>query len=307
MQTIQEFREVLLLNLRNKFNDMEFSTVDVVKTNDTVLYAITYFITPCCQASLYVNNYFERYIAGVEDIPAIVETISNGILKELDTRMSKVVGLNFSDPNFSKECVCFRLINFEWNKAYLEDKPYTKFCDFAVIFYLMLEDVSDITDWWPTITVTKSLMELWGFTTQELFQLALENTPRLLPAVMKPMEDVMQNVLNKLQVDMSLDEFNTGMHIASNRLIHDGAAVMLYKGFLADCARQLDDEDLVIIPSSVHEVLLMPYRKSAQRLSGLSSIICSVNRDEVLSHDRLSDKPYIYNALTDKITPYIEY
>ncbi len=54
------------------------------------------------------------------------------------------------------------------------------------------------------------------------------------------------------------------------------------------------DDDLVILPSSIHEVLLAPYKK-ALSLDELNEMIFCINRSEVPVEDRLSDHIYFYS------------
>ena len=67
---------------------------------------------------------------------------------------------------------------------------------------------------------------------------------------------------------------------------------MLYPDVLKKLADAVDD-DLVIIPSSIHEVLLLPERLAGTSRS-LNEMVQEVNRQGVEPIDRLSDHVYYF-------------
>ena len=73
-----------------------------------------------------------------------------------------------------------------------------------------------------------------------------------------------------------------------------------YSGLLSDIAAQLDS-DFYIIPSSVHEVLLIPSEHIFSKKE-LSTMIQEVNDTQLLPEEILSDHAYYYSRSTDTIT-----
>ena len=74
---------------------------------------------------------------------------------------------------------------------------------------------------------------------------------------------------------------------------------MLYPNILKNFAEQLD-RDLVILPSSIHEVLLLPYDESIL-FRELSDMVSNINQNEVAVEDRLSNHVYFYSRTADEI------
>ena len=58
--------------------------------------------------------------------------------------------------------------------------------------------------------------------------------------------------------------------------------------------------NLYIIPSSIHEVLLVPY-DSTVSLDDLSNMVNQVNHAEVPMEERLSNHVYFYSRQTDQV------
>lgn len=90
------------------------------------------------------------------------------------------------------------------------------------------------------------------------------------------------------------------MQIASNCNRGYGANVILYPGFLKQQAEKLGG-DLVVIPSSVHEMLLIPEGQGEMDASELNRMVQFVNATEVPEEDVLGTQAYIYRADTDKL------
>lgn len=78
-----------------------------------------------------------------------------------------------------------------------------------------------------------------------------------------------------------------------------GATTMIYPGVLKEISKKFDD-DLFILPSSIHEVLLI---RADNHLSAeeLSDIVIDINEKYVQSQDVLSDHIYYYDRIRDNI------
>ena len=70
---------------------------------------------------------------------------------------------------------------------------------------------------------------------------------------------------------------------------------MLYEGVLEQVADVIDDTKLLIIPSSIHETLIMPYRMFE---SELADFVKNVNATVVLPEEVLSNNIYVYDTET---------
>ena len=83
------------------------------------------------------------------------------------------------------------------------------------------------------------------------------------------------------------------MLILTNQYKIYGATTMLYPGILKKISDKLDS-DLVLIPSSIHEFLVLP-RTIHDDIPTLNSFINEVNSTEVTDEEILSDHVYIYS------------
>ena len=84
------------------------------------------------------------------------------------------------------------------------------------------------------------------------------------------------------------------MHIMTNKYQINGASVLLYHGLLDGLAEKLGT-DLYVIPSSIHELIIMPAEDGSLSLSKLSDMVKEINENHVKEEEILSDCAYYYD------------
>ena len=177
--------------------------------------------------------------------------------------------------------------------------------DLAVLFYILVSNDGEGT---ATITVRNNMFELWGVSEDDLFKIALINTQRLFRGSVMSMASVMMELLSD-----RLDEENTKefydmvvsdkdmvpMYVCTNTQKINGAGVLLYKDLLKEFAERTGS-DFYILPSSVHETLLVPVSKDMD-VEYLRNMVREVNATQVAPEEVLSDNVYVYHRADDRI------
>ena len=132
-------------------------------------------------------------------------------------------------------------------------------------------------------------------------KLAVENTKRLFPPVVKTMSDVMRELFPPEDSAFILNEIldEELMWIISNDRRINGAISMLYEDKLHKLALEVDD-DLYIFPSSTHEVIAI--RASMGDPYGYADMVAQINMTEVVLEERLSNQVYRYDKDLRKLT-----
>lgn len=197
--------------------------------------------------------------------------------------------------------ICYRLVNRAWNRDMLKEMPFTAFHDLAVVFYVLVDnDESGAL----LVHINHTQQKQWGVTEEELFQLAKRNTRQLFPASLNTMVEILARDLAEQFGDEAAREFIQEILpseteqfwvLSSGRHLY-GASVLLYDGVLQRVAEQLGG-DIYVIPSSLHEVLVLPY-DGGESLDLLRESVYSINREVVAKENRLSDNVYLYRKLT---------
>ena len=248
-------------------------------------------------AHLCLDAYYEQYLAGMtveeaaRDIWDIFNSfeqsgVSEGLLNDFEKVKNKVV---------------FSLVNYGMNKERLESMPYVPYLDLAILFYVLLDRTENGE---RTAVITNKELAAWGTTKEELLRLARQNTPRLYMAEVNSLNDVMKSFVKDKKSKDFFDEFigeeESSLYVLSNRHNVKGAAVILYDGLLKEMSKVLG-HDLLILPSSVHEVLVMAYDKTMDFLS-IRDMVEHINEVEVPVCDVLSNQIYRYNREKDQVS-----
>ena len=219
------------------------------------------------------------------------------ILKELGNQFEGIIGQmpdieNFMNKEFVKQNVVFQLINTEQNKEKLGEVVHREFMDLSIIYRVIVKSNDEGVSGGM---IHKDLAKALGFSEQELFECAKENTQRIFPLVTKDMGEM----LGELEGGVDLQPI--GMYVITNTSGINGAVGMLYNDKLSEVAEKLNS-DLYIIPSSIHEVLVIKAEEGM--INEVSKMISEVNNnnDVVPKEDVLSNQPYFYNKMFHSIS-----
>ena len=209
---------------------------------------------------------------------------------------------------YVKDNILFKLINTEDNKELLMQVPHIPYLDLSIVFYV---SISETEQGIMTALVRNQHMEVWNVTAYDLYEVARKNTPERMPARFCSMEEMIfgleedlgKNPTDEWEMDMLQIEREDSfpyLYILSNTLGINGAAAILYPETLKKCSEALK-KDLFILPSSTHEVLLLPYEEKIEA-EELACMIRNINREDVPREDWLSDHAYFYRREDDKVT-----
>jgi hypothetical protein len=240
--------------------------------------------------TIYLNNFYEQYEAGrnLEEIIAEIEQIYTEHKDSIHVNPD-----DFSDFNTVKKTIVYKVINYEKNIKLLEKVPYKRILDLAVVFYCLLEQRSEGN---ATALIYNSHVESWNVTEDDIYQAALNNTPQLLESIIKPMSTIIQEIMNEEEFIADSEEpgeTSKEMFILTNRSKINGAACILYEDVLFDFAEKIR-HDLYILPSSIHEVILLPKLEAFNKCE-LQKMVREVNSEGVSLDEILSDNVYEYN------------
>ena len=261
----------------------EVRIVNPLKSNGVRLYGLS-IVEPNSNTSpvIYLETFFERFLdtdnwAGtVKDILEFYH--NNKVEDSFDIKW-------FHDFSQVRENLFYRLINYEKNQELLSMVPHTRFLDLAKIYYADCQIGATA----GSILIYHRHVKEWDITEDELITAAEENTPRLYPANLHPISDT-----SEPGDDISLiPEMPVPMFVLSNIGNHNGAAAVCYKDILERFSQKVED-DLVILPSSVHETILLPLQEKSN-LDSLKEMVYDINRTILNPSEFLSDNVYIYS------------
>lgn len=298
-----EYRE-FLENVRKEVESRYDSNVSitlnhVMKNNGTELDGITIMekdknIAP----TIYINSFYDRYREGVS-LKAVVSEIIR-----IYNQNKNSININadyFENYENVRKTIVYKLVNYQKNKKLLEDVPYKRVLDLAVVFYCLIEQRKGVS---ATALIHNEHLRIWNVTEDEIYNDALKNTPVLLAGSIVPMSKILSEIAGTAQADNDekVCEY-TGediLYVLTNSSRVNGAACILYDNLLKKFANDVHS-DLYILPSSVHEVIIVP-KKNAFDKSELADMVREVNEQGVSQDEILSDNVYEYNRKNGLIT-----
>lgn len=246
--------------------------------------------------TIYLDSFYELYTNGenikniIRQIEVIYEQNKNNvtfdvnILKHFDTIKDKIV---------------YKVVNYRSNEKLLEQVPHKRILDLAVVFYCLLDNEYGRS---ATALIYNNNLKNWNVTIDDVYKAALKNTPDLLHSKISSMAALFEKCgvnVDGEEVDLK-DYVPSDMYVLTNESKLNGAACILYENVLYDFAQKLG-ADLYILPSSVHEVILLPKLLMFEK-DELVNMVKEVNTEGVAADEVLSDHVYEYNRTERLIT-----
>jgi hypothetical protein len=241
--------------------------------------------------TIYMEDYYRLYQEGtvMEDICRIICDVYREVQLNhtIDPRF-------FTDYNQVREHLVYQLVNRRKNENRLPELPHIPYLDLAITFCCLIQMNSGET---AGITIKNEHLKLWDIDLDTLKEQAFFNTPRLLPAYIQPISTAIRDLMEKNpQLDRLLPLAPDDMpplYVMTNENQCGGAASILYPDLLSEFAEDLE-QDLYVLPSSIHEVLLLP-TDSRCADEELTRLVQSVNSEQLPLSQQLSDHVYYYS------------
>jgi hypothetical protein len=293
------FEEWLTIKLKERYPGATVSLFDVEKVNGIKHRAILIQkeeerIVP----TIYIDDYRMRYEM-THDIDAICDEIveRNEANQVNDFDVDTLVNFERVKPR-----VCAKLVNKEKSEGMLENVPHRDFLDLAIVYFVYLDGYEGLV----SAMIQNQMLSMWRTTEEELYTLAMQNIQTLLPATITPMLDILKELMGETEdgEDLFSEEEEPKMYVATNCLKTFGAAVLLYSHFLEEVADKLQG-DFIVLPSSCHEVLIIPAKDGNFDKDAYLEMVTQVNSSEIKEEEFLANNVYFYETENGTLTAFI--
>ena len=297
MISYENFKEVFVEEVKKELADAgidaNVSVHTVNKLNESYE-AMT--VTPEGESigvNIPIDKFYNAYDEGMsveEAVDKAVELINRGIEEKPDIDLDTL-----TDYSVMKEKLAMEVVSAETNKEMLETIPHKMMEDMAVVYRFVLNSDEDGRS---SILVTNKMIENFGITAEELHADAMENAPQLKPVEIKGMSEVLAELMGVEQAEMMgmgpVAPEDEQMYVATVPDKVHGAGVLAYENFM-DMAAERAGGDFYILPSSLHEVLIVPDNGNV-KLEDLENMVKEVNATQVAPQDKLTDSVYHYDS-----------
>lgn len=255
--------------------------------------------------NLYLNSYFEEYQMGKTILDIMQEIIFR--YKELYRQDAFEVG-DITDFSTIRDDIVVRLVHYDKNAEQLQNCPYIPYLDLAITFrYMVSRDACGLA----SSLISNTEFSRWNISVEELYEIALENTMQAFPYKINSLTEVMLELIkqspeHKVSEQMVEEiealagtEESMRVYVLTNDVGINGATCILYHEVLREFALR-QASDFYILPSSVHEVLLV-IKDEKTDPAVLTEMVREANYSAVGLIDLLSDNIYSYEQETDRV------
>ena len=165
------------------------------------------------------------------------------------------------------------LIKTEGNEKFLEDRPHVEFLDLSKCFDLVIDEARGMT-----APIKNDMMDRWGVTAEDL-----EKAEQMPEVTFQSMAEI-----------LGIPEMeNMPLYVLTNGRKFKGASLITRENILKDVSERVGG-DFVLLPSSIHEVIIVPVDQSTGKMDEFTEMVKFVNNNEVDPTERLSDHAYLY-------------
>ena len=281
----QKFTKYLVCKVQNFLGPDYETNLQTVTKNNGVKYTgiMAHLSDSDISPTLYVDDLYKEELTEAEIeymAMKLANNIKNAHLPE---------NLNVEDfKNFSKvkDNLLFKIVNAEANKELLPDIPHRRFHNLAIVYFCQFVEMDGGGK--GTVLIRNSHLKIWGISEEELHDIAFLNTPCLEPFEICPMRELINETCGENIVD-----FDSPMFVISNKDKLFGSSVILYPE-VPEKIYEIIGKDYYIIPSSVHELIVMPSDEYIDS-KVLLMLVTEVNRAEVPKEAVLADSVYFYD------------
>lgn len=254
-----------------KNNDVELTGIIVMAKSDNI------------SPTIYLEGLYEEYREGtaMETLVDKIVSIYEDQIRDINLDMEF-----FRDFEKVRDRIFYKLINFDKNRRLLEDVPYFRWHDLAIVFYYAMEE--ELVGK-ASITIHCQHMKMWGQSADSLYRTAKQNMQDGMPELLISMPELLAQMTG---VPMQRED-EIPMYVLTNQDKLYGAAALLYSEKMNKLAERMGC-DLLILPSSIHEVLLIP-DDHQKGYDFYIKMVDEVNRTQVEPEEVLSYKLYRYS------------
>ena len=285
----EDYRDAEVNILENRKLNTNYTGLTVTREGDTLAPTIN------------LNNLFDSYSKHPEhSITAVMQEVASVIQHTPETfDIGRIM-----DYDRVKKNLFMRLSAAEKNNDLLEHAPHIRKEDLAITFHIMLDQSDKGT---ATTMINDNMMEAYGIDLDQLYQDALLNSPVICPAQIENMGEALSRmmiedmksagappeVIQEMEKDLKESNKDNPMTIITNDRLVDGASAIFYPGVM-DLVGERMKGDYFILPSSVHETLVVP-DDGRVSLQELTDMVKEVNMTQVNPEDQLTDQVYHYD------------
>lgn len=208
-------------------------------------------------------------------------------------------GIDLTNYDSLKEHLAIKLVNTQANRKMLQEMPHENIEDLSAICYV--DFPVDSGEGKATLEVRNQHLSIWNIDAKKIFQQARSNTQPVNTPILQSMDEMMLSIFNEEGHATNLLDENVDFGLRSHDMLYaltnaekQYGASMITQPEVLNKLEQLFPEGFYVLPSSVHEVLIVPDNGEMEPKM-LGEMVREVNKNEVERQEVLSDRVYSYD------------
>ena len=202
-----------------------------------------------------------------------------------------------------KDKLFIRVSSAEANKEVLEIVPHQLKEDLAITYHVA---VGKNQDGLSSMLITNEMMKEYGVTQEQIHEDAMKSSPRVMVPEVSSIGVLIDEIYQKNILMLTPDEREMLLEtlqessemptffVVTNTERIDGAGVIFYPEFM-DNMGELLGNDFFILPSSIHEMLILPDDGQVDA-EMLRDMVKEVNATQVAPAERLTNDVYHFDT-----------
>ena len=293
MLSYDEFKMELLKRVREKAgSDVTVEIVPIQKNNRAEKDAIAFSDKENnLQPLIYLDSIYSQYRAGAELSVCVGFTV-----EVYRSAMEIDIDIAYKEWKDVREKIEMVVINKAWNADAMSGIPHMDFLDLALYCRVIIDKNDNGV---ASTIVQNHMLKEWGINEEELWEAAFSNLETE-EFDIKNVKEVLRSIFPEKGLTglTAQNKFEPSLYVLTNKYRSRGAIGMLRTDLLEKFA-DWSGCDLYILPSSIHEVLLL--KDDEIPVDELRRMVRTVNRGMVDEMDRLSDEVYRYRKGSGKL------
>lgn len=243
----------------------------------------------------YLGDLYKAYQRGNSP-----ENIAKGMIQNMPAEVTKISEMANLDKDTIKQKLFPCVVNREMNCKLLDDVPHKDIegTDLTLIARCQMGEFGDQI---ATCMITNGNASALGMEPEEVLKQAIANGAQdkyVCKGISESIADEMRkNGMPEEIIKELCSQEKDLFYVLTNEKDIQGAAVLAYPDEIKKAVQGFGEERCYILPSSIHEVLLVPESIAGGKPERLADIVKDVNDSEVKPNEKLSDHVYFFDGI----------
>ena len=299
---IKEFTENIAEKMQARLKGVEITPTENVKNNGVVLHGLTFRREGNNVASvLYMERWFDLFKRNILLTEEILEQVIQTYEEHAEPNMP-VLENYLSSSELVKQ-ITVHLLNLKKNRKMIEERKLVHYkvpkTDLVCLFYIKVTHIGEVSG---EIVLTKDLMELYlpAFVSAEALYHEVMGQISWKDLYFKSLTELVYEDMEEKGIDAEPIPETNSLYVLGTESKIFGAMAILSEAGRRLILEQFPSGKVTVLPSSVHETLLME-TTDKEDVWSLQENVKDVNRTQVEEVDFLSDNVYHFDANTGEL------